>query len=1022
MTRADRDPRRDQRTEDLFHGALEFEPAERTAWLAEACADDRPLFEEVAGLLAAHGDAPTCLDSPAWKFGDDWQDEQLAPGSEVGPYVIREVLGEGGMGTVYLAEQTVPLRRKVALKVIKAGMDTREVVARFQSERQALATLEHDHVAAIYDAGATGRGRPYFVMEYVQGERITHHCDLAYLTVAERIELFLAVCDAVQHAHQKGIVHRDLKPSNVLVTERNGEVRPKIIDFGVAKATRERGALHTVLTRSGQLIGTPEYMSPEQAAGDSDAVDTRSDIYSLGVMLYELLCGVLPFDGRSLRAEDEAELQRVLAEIEPRRPSTRIDSGRSGRRAALHRRTDPKGLRRGLTGDLDWIVMKALEKDAERRYASVAELESDLRCHLADEPVSARPPTATYRTRKFISRHRAGVLTSAVAVMLLFGMLVSAAWQALDRSEELTVVNERLVDERDQALADRVALEHEVDVDRGVSALPAPGMVVVLNGEDDALQPGELVEVVAVAGVAGPAGQPVLTVRRARAGSGAVPLGPVDAVLRRDGRSAPDGLRAEGEVPAGGFARVVTHGVGARLRVSGPVAAHARLAPSIAVGHAAPQQGDGPGIGFALSAWAGPGPGEVPVFVSVSMTPAARETWVQAYMPSTPDAGDAFEPAAEAQGEFAPAAPWDLSAQQLHQRVVALEQHLRDAGVVLDAPSFGSIEALVPAGSPPGSGVVAFGGETGSGLDPEVDPSDATTPSGTPNGPTWAQEAPHDGGQLTDGPGGGPTGDLGGGGGGTPPLTGGGGGLGGGTSGTENHGMENNQGGDRDDTGLSVVTSVDHGADDPLLLVAAGGAPTGAVVQTWADYDDDGLTDLLLIDDGTVTLLRQTASGVFSDVTEQVLLSGVPLAQKADWADADGDGVSDLLLLDLDGGLHLYRASGGLFIELTGPSGLAGLPPIALPTWDDVDGDEHPDLRLVTRQGGLLVALNDGYGNFTTVVLREGTTPVEPPVSPPAPPAGPADPVDPGAASGPQPGTGAAAGPGAGSSANAPGS
>jgi non-specific serine/threonine protein kinase/serine/threonine-protein kinase len=351
-------------------------------------------------------------------FAVDGDPERIGPHSVVGPYTLLEKRGEGGMGVVYLAEQTEPVRRRVALKVIKRGMDTGEVIARFEAERQALALMDHPAIARIYDAGMTPRGRPYFAMEYVEGVPITEHCDRHSLTNRERIELFLQVCEGVQHAHQKAVIHRDLKPTNVLVSIQDGRPAAKIIDFGVAKALAHRLTERTLYTELGVLIGTPEYMSPEQAEGTRQDVDTRSDVYSLGVMLYELLVGALPFESRHLRDVGADAFRRRILEEEPPRPSVRLSSlGRRSGESARRRRTDVGVLRRELAGDLDWITMRALEKDPGRRYASPSELAEDLRRHLRFEPVLARAPSAGYRARRFVRRHRVGVAAAAVMAL-----------------------------------------------------------------------------------------------------------------------------------------------------------------------------------------------------------------------------------------------------------------------------------------------------------------------------------------------------------------------------------------------------------------------------------------------------------------------------------------------------------------------------------------------------------------------------------------------------------------------------
>ncbi len=347
----------------------------------------------------------------------------------VGPYRLLQRLGEGGMGEVWLAEQTEPVRRTVAIKFIKAGMDSKPVIARFEAERQALAMMDHPVVARVFDAGVTPAGAPYFVMEYVRGVPITVYCDHHRLGPRARLELFRQVCEGVQHAHQKAIVHRDLKPSNILVTEHDGKPLPKIIDFGLAKAMAQKLTDKTLFTELGVLIGTPEYMSPEQANLTGEDVDTRTDVYSLGVILYQLLVGALPFDSQALRSAGFDGVRRIIREEEPKRPSTRV--GTLGERAsdsAHARGLEPRHLRRQLEGDLDWITLKALEKDRARRYDSPAELARDIDRYLADEPVLAGPPSASYRARKFVRRHRGAVLAAGlVAVALVAGIVGTTA-------------------------------------------------------------------------------------------------------------------------------------------------------------------------------------------------------------------------------------------------------------------------------------------------------------------------------------------------------------------------------------------------------------------------------------------------------------------------------------------------------------------------------------------------------------------------------------------------------------------
>ena len=378
---------------------------------------------------------------------------QTAPGSTsptlaFGPYRLLQKLGEGGMGEVWLAEQTRPVRRQVALKIIKAGMDTADVVARFEAERQALALMDHPAIATVFDGGSTPEGRPYFAMEYVKGEPLTTYCDRQRLGTKDRLELFIQVCEGVQHAHQKGIIHRDLKPSNVLVMIQDDHTVPKIIDFGVAKATAQHLTERSLFTELGVLIGTPEYMSPEQAEMGRLDVDTRTDIYALGVLLYELLTGALPFDRKELRQAGIAEIQRIIREKEPPRPSTRITLlGPASTEAAQNRHTEPRRLISELRGDLDWITMRALEKDRTRRYQTASSLAVDVRRHLNNEPVSAGPPSAAYRARKFVRRNRLGVIAVATLLLLLAVFAGAMAVQAQRIARERNRANQ----ERDRA-------------------------------------------------------------------------------------------------------------------------------------------------------------------------------------------------------------------------------------------------------------------------------------------------------------------------------------------------------------------------------------------------------------------------------------------------------------------------------------------------------------------------------------------------------------------------------------------
>ncbi len=432
------------RVKDILVGAGELPPGKRAAYLDAACEGDPDLRREVESLLDHETDRPAVLDSTegARRLNRAVAENLLEdhPGS-IGPYRILDVLGAGGMGVVYLAEQTEPLRRTVALKLIKRGMDTDRVIARFESERQTLALMDHPNIARVLDAGADASGRPYFVMERVEGDPLNVYCDAHRLDTRARLGLFLTVCRGVQHAHQKGIIHRDLKPTNVLVAERDEAPEVKIIDFGIAKAV-EPGEDASMLTREGQFIGTPEYMSPEQARGRP--VDVRTDVYALGVLLYELLVGELPFRRND---DDVTELLRRIREEDPQRPSTRVATREANAaQRALARGTQPGALRRELRGDVDWILLKALDRDLSQRYGSAAELAADIGRYLAHEPVLAGPPGTRYRMGKFVRRHRSAVAATALVAVALVAGIAGTTWQAVRATREAQR-SERMLDE-----------------------------------------------------------------------------------------------------------------------------------------------------------------------------------------------------------------------------------------------------------------------------------------------------------------------------------------------------------------------------------------------------------------------------------------------------------------------------------------------------------------------------------------------------------------------------------------------
>ena len=430
-----------ERLRDIFDQARRLTGTERAAFLDRLAQSEPSLRAQIEDMLEALQEAGPFLSEPTRRYGDasPTADSTAAetvvaamregPGTRIGPYKILQLIGEGGFGSVFMAEQEKPVSRRVALKIIKLGMDTRQVVARFEQERQALAMMEHPNIAKVLDAGATDTGRPFFVMELVKGDPIVEYCDKNNLSIDDRLELFAQVCNAVQHAHTKGIIHRDLKPSNILVSTQDGRPHTKVIDFGIAKATASKLTEKTLFTEHRALIGTPEYMSPEQAEGNLD-IDTRTDVYSLGVLLYELLTGTTPFTGKELRSAAYGELQRIIREVEPPKPSTRLSSNTDTiASVAAKRHTEPKRLGTLIRGELDWIVMKALEKDRQRRYETANGLAMDIRRYLSGEAVAAAPPSTSYRFRKFVKRNRVVVSAgSAVASALLLGV-VAFAWQ-----------------------------------------------------------------------------------------------------------------------------------------------------------------------------------------------------------------------------------------------------------------------------------------------------------------------------------------------------------------------------------------------------------------------------------------------------------------------------------------------------------------------------------------------------------------------------------------------------------------
>ncbi|HTU88538.1 MAG TPA: protein kinase, partial [Gemmataceae bacterium] len=460
--------------ETLFAEALaRIDPTERAAFLEQACGANVELRRRIDELLHAHDKASGLLDKPAVPLEGtsdaapgQWHDANDLPaapiegvGSRIKQYKLLQQIGEGGMGVVFMAEQQEPVRRMVALKVIKAGMDSAQVIARFEAERQALALMDHPNIAKVLDAGTTQSGRPFFVMELVKGIPMTKYCDEQRLSSKQRLELFVPVCQAIQHAHQKGIIHRDIKPSNVLIAAYDGRPVPKVIDFGVAKATGAKLTERTLFTGFGGLVGTLEYMSPEQAEFNSLDIDTRSDVYSLGVLLYELLTGSTPLTRQRIKDAAILEVLRLIREEEPPRPSTRLSESKDSLASvSAQRRMEPAALLKAMRGEVDWIVMKALDKDRTRRYETANGFARDIQRYLAEEAVEAGPPSARYRLRKLAWKHRRGLATAAALLLLLVaGVVVStllAIWALNERNRAVTAESQARTAES-QALRDR---------------------------------------------------------------------------------------------------------------------------------------------------------------------------------------------------------------------------------------------------------------------------------------------------------------------------------------------------------------------------------------------------------------------------------------------------------------------------------------------------------------------------------------------------------------------------------------
>jgi eukaryotic-like serine/threonine-protein kinase len=484
----------------IFLEALTRAPAQRAAFLDEACAGQPQLRAAVAALLAAH-EASGVLDEPAVEAVQTVDSEpdpprpvatgeytpqpeeapprsattidcqpKVEPGAAIaGRYTLQEKIGEGGMGEVWVAKQTEPVKRKVALKLIKTGMDSKAVLQRFEQERQALALMDHPNIARVLDGGLTPTGQPFFAMELVNGLPLTRFCDEAKLTPRQRLELFVPICQAVQHAHQMGIVHRDLKPANILVTRIDGRPVPKVIDFGVAKATSGKLTDESLSTQFGAVVGTLEYMSPEQAVFSGEDIDTRADIYSLGVILYELLTGLRPIEAKRLKKAALTEMIRIIREEEPSKPSTRLSTDEARPSLAALRQTEPRKLMALLRGELDWVVMKCLDKQRDGRYETANGLARDLQRYLADEPVEARPPSAGYRFKKFVRRNKGQVIAACLVLLTLVGGIVGTTLGLFEARRQEGLADDELMN------AVLLELQIQIGVGKAAGTFQLPG-------------------------------------------------------------------------------------------------------------------------------------------------------------------------------------------------------------------------------------------------------------------------------------------------------------------------------------------------------------------------------------------------------------------------------------------------------------------------------------------------------------------------------------------------------------------
>ncbi|GJM23014.1 MAG: hypothetical protein DHS20C15_29290 [Planctomycetota bacterium] len=915
--------------ETLFHAALELAPAERESYLRARCAADPELLEELLSLLAAHDDAPSALDAPAWGLADRFEElferadgdplEAARPGSRIGHYEVRKRLGQGGMGAVYLALQRKPFRRLVALKLIKPGMDTREVVRRFASERQALARLNHPGIAAVHDAGVTEQGRPFFVMEYVPGARITDWCDARKLDLTQRLELFVRVCRAVQHAHAQGIVHRDLKPGNVLVRELDGEALPKIIDFGVAKAMIGRRGASTLSTRQGQVLGTPGYMSPEQAGAVDEAVDARSDVYSLGALLHELLTGVLPHERRRLRG---ASLATRLKETPPPASARVAGLGRRARRHAQRRGLSARQLMRTLHGDLDAILAHALAPQPADRYPSVAALCADLNSRLGGR--SVRAP----RIPRVLSLRRARLRPLVrVAALTLLGVGAAAWYWPAPASELQVAAGVASRPPRAESASLEVAQPERVRVEElceqgvfdGLDAGQAARRQLVLNTDDVALLPGTALQLV---GHGNWFGRHVIEVRAAL----------------RDDRAPIAGVLATAAQPVEHAQEQHVHALQGALE-PGALGVLSGAGSLSEVWVDVPAGGLNPGDALGPALWPGhltahaPGQAVSGFAAEAHAAGLARlKVWVQpqlalAVPPSFTRVAYVGESSADSQSKHA--APSAASAES-----PALWQRAQPVPLVAQAAASPQ-EALVL--SSLGTVGVSIGDLTGAheaydhtSTVPQPADENSNTPA-MPQGNDTADDS------LPD-----PESPSG-------PLD------------SAHEGeleMLGTQGG---------VPPADKQLPKPLK--------SAFTQQLWFDIEGDELLDFVWQPAGEPPqLFVQVDPGVFEERSGLGNFAEVWSTSHGRLLEANKDAIADVIGVDADGRLIYWEGVGdGSFVDATLLSGLGDIDVVRFLV-ADVDADGSPDLQVETPGRGVLV-LRNRKGTFERLVLREPDAP-----------------------------------------------